>query len=320
VGAALTGIVLLALAGGAALSGFGPAMGHTPAQSTGGLGLGAVASGSTGSGSATGAPVDASARPTSTTPPSSGVDGAVVLEPAAHGPQLLQSPCLGPAWAPQVRVVSRMNVAEKVVALTFDDGTDPDNTRRILAILEREHVNATFFPTARSMERYPDLWRRIAAAHFPIANHTYHHAGLAGQCFDAQRRELARATLVFETLGIPELPVIRPPYELFDATTRAAAAAEGLQAVVLWGVDTRDWAGVSAASVRRTALSGRPGSIVLMHTGPEATAKALPGIIKGYRDRGFRFVTIGELLGIDGAVPYPVATPPASPQPKVPSP
>lgn len=305
----LAGLAIVALAGGAAMNGFVPAMAYTPAQAAGGVERSAAESGSAGSGSAWPGPVDSSAPPTTTVPPSINVRGPGVLEPAAHGPQLLQSPCLSPAWAPRVRIVSRVNVDEKVVALTFDDGIDPENTLRIVAILERERVNATFFPTGRSMERYPDLWRQIAAAHFPIANHTYAHGELAGKCFDAQRRELARATSVFERLGIPEFPVMRPPYDLFDATTRAAASAEGLEAMVLWSVDTRDWAGGSAASIRRVALSGGRGSIVLLHTSPDATAKALPGIIRGYRERGFRFVTIGELLGIDGPVPYPLTIP-----------
>jgi peptidoglycan/xylan/chitin deacetylase (PgdA/CDA1 family) len=314
-------IAVLALAAGAAIVAFGPIMAQALGQLVAGVDPGGSPTGPAGSASATPGPIDASGDPPSTTPPSTIPEEPVAIEPAAHGPVLLQSPCLGPAFAPQVRVVSHVRTAEKVIALTFDDGTDPDNTKRILAILEREHVNATFFPTARSMERFPDLWRKIAAAHFPIANHTYHHAALAGQCYDAQRRELALATSIFVRLGIPELPVFRPPYELFDATTRAAAAAEDLQAVVLWGVDTMDWAGGSTSSIRRIALSGGRGSIVLMHTGPDATSKALPGIIKGYRDRGFRFVTIGELLGIDGPVPYPVATPaPASPQPTAPGP
>jgi len=155
------------------------------------------------------------------------------------------------------------------------------------------------------MERFPKLWRAVARANYPIANHTYSHSDLSGKCFDAQRRELARARAVFDEQNLVQFPVMRPPYELFDDTTAAAATAEGLQAVILWNIDTRDWQGASPASIRREALHGGRGSIILMHTGPEATAEALPGIIRGFRARGFRFVTIGELLGIDGAVPFP---------------
>jgi peptidoglycan/xylan/chitin deacetylase (PgdA/CDA1 family) len=204
--------------------------------------------------------------------------------------------------------VSHGNIHDKVIALTFDDGTNPDNTRQILRILQKEKVNATFFPTGRALERFPDIWRAIAKANYPIANHTYAHDGLAGQCFEAQRDALARASAVFDRLGIPEYPVMRPPYELFDETTTAAASAQGFAAVILWNIDTQDWQGAGARTIQRIALSGGRGAIVLMHTFPEATAAALPGIIKGYKARGFRFVTIGQLLGMDGPVPFPPAT------------
>ena len=223
--------------------------------------------------------------------------------PIASGPPA----CAAPVGAAQAVVVSHGDIHRKVVALTFDDGMNPENTRQILRILKREKVNATFFPTGRALERFPDVWRDVAKAKFPIANHTYGHDGLAGQCYEAQRLELAHAAAVFRTLGIPELPVMRPPYELWDDATNAAAAAEGLQAVVLWNIDTRDWQGASQATIRREALSGGRGSIVLMHTFPEATAAALPAIIRGYRARGFEFVTIGQMLEIDGPVPFPPA-------------
>jgi peptidoglycan-N-acetylglucosamine deacetylase len=222
-------------------------------------------------------------------------------------------PCEPPTTIEPAVVRSHGDFHTKTVALTFDDGTNPENTRQILRILKKHHVNATFFPTGRSMERFPDVWRAIARAGYPIANHTYKHVALAGKCYEPQRRELARANEVFVTLGIPELPAMRPPYELWDDTTSVAAAAEGLQAVVLWNVDTEDWRGASAATIRRVALQGGRGSIILLHTFPEATAAALPAIIRGFKARGFTFVTIGQLLGIDGSVPYPEKGEPQTP-------
>jgi len=214
-------------------------------------------------------------------------------------------PCRPPEHFDPALVVSHGNVHQKTVALTFDDGTNPENTEQILRILKRFKVNATFFPTGLSMERFSDVWKAVAKANYPIANHTYGHPELAGKCYEPQRRELARAAAVFESLGIPELPVMRPPYELWDDTTSVASSAVGLQAIILWNIDTRDWQGASTATIRASALRGGRGSIILLHTFPEATAAALPGIIKGYRARGFEFVTIGQMLGIAGAVPYP---------------
>jgi peptidoglycan/xylan/chitin deacetylase (PgdA/CDA1 family) len=97
---------------------------------------------------------------------------------------------------------------------------------------------------------------------------------------------------------------MRPPYGTYDRMTRYAATAAGEARVVLWDVDTRDWSGISWRAVAHTALTGTSGSIVLMHTMPTVTASALTHIIAGYRLRGFTFVTVGQLLGIDGPVPF----------------
>jgi peptidoglycan/xylan/chitin deacetylase (PgdA/CDA1 family) len=279
---ALMGIAILSvvlLTGAAAMSGYMPAVRSAPVSA---------------------APT-ALPSPTAAAAPSETQDLPTVPTPS------LAPPCRPPASVQPARVVSHGNIHEKVVALTFDDGTNPENTRQILRILQKEKVNATFFPTGRSLERFPDTWRAIAKANYPIANHTYLHDGLAGLCFEPQRDALARASAVFDRLGIPEYPVMRPPFELFDETTTAAATAEGFDAVILWNIDTQDWQGASARTIQRIALSGGRGAIVLMHTFPEATAAALPGIIKGYKARGFRFVTIGQLLGMDGPVPFPAA-------------
>jgi peptidoglycan/xylan/chitin deacetylase (PgdA/CDA1 family) len=192
-----------------------------------------------------------------------------------------------------------------VVALTFDDGWDGPNTLRILKILRNGHVNATFFPLGRAIEIAPSAWRTVVEAGYPIADHTYDHATLAGRCYRTQLAELTRfEATVQRVLGVTPLPVTRPPGGAYDVATRRAADGAGDRALVLWDVDTRDWTGVRAATITSTALAGQSGSIVLMHTYPDATAAALPGIIAGYRARGFGFVTIGQMLGIPGPVPF----------------
>jgi peptidoglycan/xylan/chitin deacetylase (PgdA/CDA1 family) len=193
----------------------------------------------------------------------------------------------------------------KVVALTFDDGWDGPNTRRILGILKRYHVNATFFPTGKAVLRAPDVWKDIASAGFPIANHTFTHPFLSDLCYSAQLRELRRqASAVRTAIGIRVQPYMRPPYEAWNRTTRIATTAAGERAVVVWNIDTKDWANGTVASITKRALHGGNGAIVLMHTYVHNTAVALPAIIRGYLARGFRFMTIGEMLGIDGPVPY----------------
>jgi peptidoglycan-N-acetylglucosamine deacetylase len=196
----------------------------------------------------------------------------------------------------------------KVVALTFDDGWDPENVERILRILRHEQVNATFFPTGRAIKQETEVWQAVADAGFPIANHTAHHPTLVDMCFGDQLEELRRDDEIAETtLGIVPLPIFRPPFGLYDDTTLLAAAAAGKTAVIVWDVDTRDWAGIGSKTVTAGALAGKAGSIVVMHTTSDATAHSLPDIIAGYRERGFSFVTVGQLLDLGGPVPFPSA-------------
>ena len=202
-------------------------------------------------------------------------------------------------------IPSAQAVPQTTVSLTFDDGTNPVNVHRILGILYGAKVNATFFPTGRSVQLFPDMWKGVAAAGYPIANHTYSHQSLKGLCYQLQLAELLHDKRVIEGLGLTLFPVMRPPYEEFDVGTRYATAAAGESHVVLWDVDTMDWTGLSVSAIVSRAVAGRSGSIVLMHTSPENTANALRTIISRYRSRGFTFVTIGQMFGIEGAVPFP---------------
>jgi len=226
-----------------------------------------------------GSPADAAGPPSACAPAPSGLTAAPVL---SHGSR-----------------------SRKVVALTFDDGYNPTNTLRILDVLRRYRVNATFFVTGRAVELFPAVWREVAGDGFPIGDHTYDHHDLTRLCFAAQLRELTRqAAVLREALETGPIALMRPPYGARDRLTTLAATAAGDEAIVTWDVDTRDWSGISAAAIARRALAGGKGSIVLMHTLYRTTASALPSIIAGYRARGFTFVTVGELLGVPGPVPF----------------
>ena len=216
-----------------------------------------------------------------------------------------------PGWAPPARaaepavippaptVIWHGSRAERVVALTFDDGWSPANLRRIYRVLVRERVPATFFVTGIYVQRAPALWRAIAAAGYPLANHSYLHRDtrdltprLAALDMSLTREVVERVT------GRPMLPYYRPPYGARNPATDRRAAAAGFPYVVLWDTTAADTTrGVTVSRVVRDATAGRSGSIVLLHAGPRVTPRALPAIIARYRARGFRFVTIPELLG-----------------------
>jgi peptidoglycan/xylan/chitin deacetylase (PgdA/CDA1 family) len=191
-----------------------------------------------------------------------------------------------------------VHTREKVIALTFDDGWSPTAGRLILDILVRQHVPATFFVNARYVRWDPALWRRIAAAGFVIGNHTYDHRDLTELSAAAIAADIRKDAVVFRQLtGYSLAPIFRPPYGARNPRVDAAIRSAGYPVEVLWDAVAGDtYARRSDASLIAGATTGRAGSIVLLHMGPTSTPRILAAVIASYRARGFRFVTIPELL------------------------
>jgi peptidoglycan-N-acetylglucosamine deacetylase len=183
--------------------------------------------------------------------------------------------------------------SHRAVALTFDDGPSTAYTPSILAILERMGATATFFEEGRHVAGREALMRRILASGDEIGNHSFDHPPDPG--FD---QLAATNRLIHAATGFTPC-LFRPPYGLVDPKVESAARDNGLQ-TVLWSVDSRDDKHPGAAAIRARVLSlAQPGSIVLMHDGGHhpQTVAALPGIVRGLRAHGLRFVTVTRLLG-----------------------
>jgi peptidoglycan-N-acetylglucosamine deacetylase len=193
--------------------------------------------------------------------------------------------------------------------LTFDDGPGPF-TARIAAILERAHVPATFFEIGRQVQAYPAITRRLLARGFVVADHTENHPPLARLAPAQQRAEILAAAQHIRAAGGPWPLLFRPPYGSFDIATMQSLRALHML-MVLWSVDTKDYSRPGVSRIVYTAVSGaEPGAIVLMHDGGgdrSETVAALPRIITRLRQRGFRLVTISQLVADD---PPPKNQPP----------
>lgn len=181
----------------------------------------------------------------------------------------------------------------KRVALTFDDGPS-EYTPDVLRVLKRKKAKATFFMLGQQAVRYRSYARRVLALGHEIGNHSYDHDLLpSGANIRQATRQITRVTGFRPCL-------FRPPYGAVSSSLKRSVRADRMK-VVNWDVDTLDWRLPGSASIRSTIVNRvRPGSIVLMHDGggPRGgTVGALAGAISGLRGRGFKLVTVSELLG-----------------------
>jgi peptidoglycan/xylan/chitin deacetylase (PgdA/CDA1 family) len=179
------------------------------------------------------------------------------------------------------------------VALTFDDGPSRTQTPAILETLIHFGARATFFEEGRHVRGREALMRQILAAGDEIGNHSFHHPVDPGPAELRSTDEAIRAATGFEPC------LFRPPYGELDRRVKGGALANGLQ-TVFWTLDSEDDAHPGVGAIRaKVVRRAKAGSIVLLHDGgdhPETVA-ALPGIVEGLEARGFRLVTVTELLG-----------------------
>jgi len=210
----------------------------------------------------------------------------------------LASMVSAPAWAAPATTVTRGPTDRPRIALTFDDNNQPARARAVVDVLERYDVPATMFVIGSAVGAYPDLARAIADGGFEVGDHTQSHAILATLSWTSLLREIGAGTAAFNrATGRRTAPLLRPPYRATNGAVAAAAGEKGFLYVVLWDVDTNDWKGLSAATIRDHVLShAHNGAIVLMHLSAPNTAAALPGIITGLRNRGYELVTVSALL------------------------
>jgi peptidoglycan/xylan/chitin deacetylase (PgdA/CDA1 family) len=188
----------------------------------------------------------------------------------------------------------------RAVALTFDDGPSPTFTPKILSILRRHHVPATFFVIGMRARQYPSLIRQELGAGMVVGNHSWDHPiwpPFARLEAARIRSEIRRTDHYLRSMG-SAAAFFRPPGGSFSGEV-IGAAEEMDERVILWDVDPRDWApGRAAEQIVRSVLEQiHPGSIVDLHDGGgdrSATIRALPQIIKGIRAKHLQLVAIGS--------------------------
>jgi peptidoglycan-N-acetylglucosamine deacetylase len=199
-----------------------------------------------------------------------------------------------------------------LVALTFDDGPDPTWTPKILSVLEKLHVPATFFVIGQQAVDHPDLVARALRDGDVIGNHTYTHPDLASLPQWMAQAEINAGSWVIKGITGMQPLLFRSPYGIADTLTRGKFSASadlaqtmGLQEIG-WNTDTLDWSRPGVAKiVANAAAAPNAEPIILMHDGGGNRAEsiaALPKIVAHYRALGYQFTTVDHL---DGGVSYP---------------
>lgn len=202
-----------------------------------------------------------------------------------------------------LRVIYSGSSRVRWVALTFDDGPDDRFTPWVLNVLRSQGVKGTFFLTGQRSEVHPDLVRRIVAEGHEIGNHSYNHAKLVNLPPWRVRDQLARTHQILRRLTLRPVRFFRAPYGAVNHQLLLDAQALGYR-TVQWSVDSEDWKSLPKDQVLSNILPNvRPGSIILQHSAGgvgedlSGTAQALPALVRTLRLRGYRFVTLSEMLG-----------------------
>ncbi len=181
----------------------------------------------------------------------------------------------------------------KKIALTFDDGPNPDYTRKLLEGLKKRGVRATFFVLGSEVEKYPDILEEIQEDGHLIGVHSYEHVNFKEIGDDAAEEQInSTREAIYEVTG-EYAGFIRPPYGCWHDTLDDRIP----MIEVLWDIDPLDWATKDADTVVQRVLSkSEEGSIILLHDASKSSVQAAFTIIDVLKKQGYEFVTVEVLL------------------------
>ena len=188
------------------------------------------------------------------------------------------------------------------IAMTFDDGPSATLTPKLLDLLATHHIKATFFVIGENVAEHPEIVARAAREGHEIANHSWSHPNLGKMSDDSVRRQLRQTDDAIKNATGKRPTLMRPPYGSITAREKRWIHDEFGYDIILWDVDPYDWKRPGPAVVRARILKEtRPGSIVLSHDIHPGTIEAMPSTFDELEAKGFKFVTVSELIKMAAA-------------------
>jgi len=203
---------------------------------------------------------------------------------------------LGVLLAPQFLVEQPANayaVTEKRVAITFDDGPNPNYTAELLEGLKERGVVATFFLLGVEIEKYPEIVEKIYGDGHLIGTHSYQHVNLCNLTDEKAVEQVVKTNKLIEDITGERPLFIRPPFGCW----KKGLDYETTMIEVLWDVDPLDWnTDNTGVIVKRVLKSIEDGDIILLHDASESSVEAALQIVDQLQDEGYLFVTVDELV------------------------
>ena len=206
---------------------------------------------------------------------------------------------------PRKHTYNKCHVAGSEIAMTFDDGPHPKLTPMLLDMLKERGIKATFFLVGKNAADYPEIVQRIVAEGHEVANHSWSHPQLTKLGPDALNKEIAQTNeAIHQATGI-QTTIMRPPYGATNAAITKRLNDEFGLAVIMWSVDPLDWKIRNSAHVTKYITENTtPGAIILSHDIHPTTVEAMPAVLDTLTAKGYKFVTVSELIALD--LPEPV--------------
>ncbi|MGZ4983273.1 MAG: polysaccharide deacetylase family protein [Chthoniobacterales bacterium] len=233
---------------------------------------------------------------------------------AQSNPPADADPPSAPTASPSQQLTfSSVHVDGPYVAMTFDDGPSAALTPKLLDLLAAHHMKVTFFVVGQNAADHPDILKRAVREGHEIANHSWSHPNYGKMGDEAVRRDLQKTDDAIKAAIGTRPTLMRPPYGSITARQKSWIHQEFGYRIILWDVDPNDWKRPGPSVVtRRIVNEARPGSIILSHDIHPPTIEAMPATFDQLQAKGFKFVTVSELLAMAKPLP-PKPTPSARP-------
>ena len=201
---------------------------------------------------------------------------------------------------------TQVRVDQPYIAMTFDDGPSSANTPRLLEILKQRNIKATFFLIGQNAASNPDLVRRILADGHEVGNHSWTHPQLSKLSDDRVTTEINKTQDAIKEASGFTPTLLRPPYGAITARQREWIESQFGLSIILWSVDPFDWKRPGASVITQRILSQvRPGAIILSHDIHKQTVDAMPATLDGLIAKGYKFVTVTQLIAMNKPKPSP---------------